>query len=84
MTWGTPTESMLLSGVKEYSPLVTFKIVDKNFEIRPIADSFHACFNVLPNSFLNRHYFNIDSTAEYKVFQGLEQFATRSNLEHYK
>jgi len=84
MTWGTPTESMLLSSVKQYDPLVTFKIVDKNFEIRPIADSFHACFNVLPNSFLNRHYFNIDSTAEYKVFEGLEQFATRSNLKHYK
>lgn len=84
MTWGTPTESMLLSGVKGYKPFVTFKIVDPNFVIRPIADSFHSCFNVLPNSFLDRHYFNIDSTQDYKVFEGLDQFPVESNQAHYK
>ena len=72
MDWGLPVESMLLSKLEGRSPQTTFKLVDKNFEVKIAADSFYTPFKYLPVSDLNPIYFHLDSDQEYKLLDGKE------------
>lgn len=81
MNWGTPSESLLLSKLKGYEPSVTFKVVAADFEIRQPADSFYACFGMMPNHFLNPQYSTIDSTTQYHRIEGLQRFALKHVME---
>lgn len=68
MSWGLPIESMMLSKAEGYTPQTTFKIVDENFKIEPLVDSFYSSFEKQPISFLDPKYFQLDTT-QYKVFK---------------
>lgn len=78
MTWGTPIESMMLSKINGHEPAVSFKIVQKDFTLRQVPDSFYSNFNVTENSFLDRKYFLIDSIGDYQLIEGLDDFRLKS------
>lgn len=69
MTWGVPAESIIASALSGENPQRTF-VVDKqeNLSSRLPASPLYmiSCFENLPASSLNKRYFSIDTTTNYK------------------
>lgn len=62
MTWGLPVETLTLSTLKGYNPLITIKAISGEEVIPTSKDTFLSCFSKMNVSELNPFYFKIDTT----------------------
>jgi len=75
MDWGLPVESLLLSGMQRQGPHTTFKVVhDYQTHRLSSTDSFYSCFSIQPATQLNKRYFTIDTTQQYRILYNTYYF----------
>ncbi|HRP89175.1 MAG TPA: hypothetical protein PKX92_03960 [Edaphocola sp.] len=79
MDWGLPIESLLLSALDAKKPNITFKTTPPDFIVRQPKDSFYSCFQIMPNSFLNQKYIQIDSLQAYQPIPNIKTFNLKAN-----
>jgi len=70
MNWGSPTESMIASALAGDKPQLTFVVgtpenISQRMSEHP--DRMISCFDIMAHAYLNKRYFNFDSTSTYQV-----------------
>ncbi len=68
MSWGIPSESLLLSSLKGKSRTL---ILDEHMKSSPNDDIYHDCFEIRPHSYLNPQYFLIEKDIQYISWDSL-------------
>ncbi|MCO6460904.1 MAG: hypothetical protein J5I59_05835 [Saprospiraceae bacterium] len=72
MTWGLPSESLILSSIRNDGDCRTFKIItqkDTVQALQTLRNSYLDCFKQVPASELNSRYFRIDTSSGYQLLQ---------------
>ena len=62
MDWGLPIESLLLSSMNHPESPLSFKAVDESFAVSPAPDSLFSCFQLSPQSILDKNYFKLEQS----------------------
>lgn len=67
MDWGLPIESLLLSSMNHPESPLSFKAVDESFVISPAQDSIFSCFQLSPQSILDKNYFKLEKSPYHTI-----------------